>query len=65
MPDLTIAGPVGVVAIAVVGLFLRHISQENQRNRQQIENHLSTTVRVLSELTQIVKDLRDDIRFSR
>lgn len=65
MPDLTIAGPVGVVAIALAALFLRHISSENDKNRKQIENHLSDTVRVLAELTQIVKDLRDDIRFSR
>lgn len=64
MPNELLANvPAAAAVIITVGLFLRHMSEQRDKDRTLIENHLSSSVKVLAELTQIVKDMRDDIRF--
>ena len=64
MPSELLANaPAAAAVIITVGLFLRHMSEQRNKDRTLIENHLSSSVKVLAELTQIVKDMRDDIRF--
>lgn len=64
MPSELLANaPAAAAVIVTVGLFLRHMSEQRNKDRTLIENHLSSSVKVLAELTQIVKDMRDDIRF--
>ena len=66
MPDQLLANvPAAAAVIVTVGLFLRHISGQSDKDRDLWANHLSSSVKALTELTDIVKSLRDDIRFSR
>lgn len=66
MPDQLISDVSAAAAvIATVGLFLRHIAEQRDKDRDLWTNHLSATVAVLTELKSIVKELRDDIRFTR
>ena len=75
MPSELLANaPAAAAVIVTVGLFLRHMSserdkdralqsEEREKDRTLYENHLSKSITVLEELAHIVKDMRDDIRF--
>ena len=66
MSDMLVANvPAAAAVIVTVGLFLRHIAEQRNKDRDLWANHLSSSVRALTELTDIIKTLRDDIRFSR
>ena len=65
MPELLANVPAAAAVIVTVGLFLKHITDQRDKDRNLWENHLSSSVKALTELTDIVKTMRDEIRFSR
>lgn len=57
-----VAIPVAVALITVVGLFLRHIATEKEKDRLTWGNHLSQTVAALTELRDEQKRQGEDAR---
>ena len=64
MPSELLANaPAAAAVIVTVGLFLRHMASERDKDRTLWENHLSSSVRILQEMKDTLKELRDDVRF--
>ena len=48
--SLPVSIPAAVAVIATVGLFLRHIADQRDKDRTMWTNHLSTVVKTLDDL---------------
>ena len=74
-PEITQLGAASA-AVITVWLFLRHNSQEREKDRESRdkersadravwENHLSSSVRTQAETAAALRELRDELRFTR
>ena len=61
--ELLVAVPSAAAVIFTVKLFLQHMASERDKDRTLWENHLSSSVRILQEMKDTLKELRDDVRF--